>query len=284
MIGKYLVALTIHLKYYKYENYSYPFSLFINYKQPQPPSLKPVYTLFKHYCASSSFLTMKPMRRLFKALASRRNPYSIQVKVIEKTNMRTSLESSRPECQMVTLEDEEGTKLKTILYNEELELFDGLIEDEMEYEISNAQVKLIPGQCLDNPDDLVFQIEFNRKTTVPPVLRASCPAQPQYILISSIPRSFSIDDQYDVLGIVIYVGQTYEVPRKNGQYWDAREVILVDQSSEQIMIVTAWGELAIKECNTLQSMATSFPVIGFTALRTSYQKGTSYYQNYASKL
>ncbi|XP_074271874.1 replication protein A 70 kDa DNA-binding subunit A-like [Silene latifolia] len=85
----------------------------------------------------------------------------------------------------------------------------------------------------------------------------------------------SLDDRYDVLGVVIYVEQCSQIPRQSGQPLNGRDVVIVDRSHNQVMIVTAWAELTINECEMLHSNAGSFPVVGFTASRPSFQKGFS---------
>ncbi|XP_074294112.1 uncharacterized protein LOC141621775 [Silene latifolia] len=83
--------------------------------------------------------------------------------------MYTSTEGSCLEYQIITFEDEEGAKLKTILHNEQLVMFEGAIKDEMEYEINNTEIKVLLGQILASAEKPVYHIYFNSKTTIQPV-------------------------------------------------------------------------------------------------------------------
>ncbi|XP_074283625.1 uncharacterized protein LOC141608144 [Silene latifolia] len=77
------------------------------------------------------------------------------------------------------------------------------------------------------------------------------------------------------MGFVIYVDTNCKITRPNGQTRDICEVVILEQSSEQIMIVTVWEDHAIEECRGIQAIAACFPVIGFTALRLTHRKGFS---------
>ncbi|XP_074294898.1 replication factor A protein 1-like isoform X3 [Silene latifolia] len=203
-------------------------------------------------------VTMKPMRKLAREIAGKKTPHSIKVKVIDKTNFHTSSEKSSLESQVITFEDEEDA-----------------VDDGMEYVINNAEVDVLSVPTYVTPEQPIYHIYFNSKTTIQPIYGPDSTCLPEYILLASIPRELSLGHRYDVLGIVVYVSSKYQVPTHSGRPREACEVIIIDHSSEQVMIVTVWGEPAINAYKALQSMAPSFPVIGFTALRMSYEKGFS---------
>ncbi|XP_074277136.1 replication protein A 70 kDa DNA-binding subunit B-like [Silene latifolia] len=220
-------------------------------------------------------VTMNTMSRLARQLVGTRTPHTIKVRVIEKEEMYTSTQGNCLEYQIITFEDQEGAKLKTILHNEELVMFQGVIQDEMENEINNIEIQVSADEILESPEQPVYYISINSKTTIQPVYGPNSTSSPEYILLASIPREPSLDERYNVLGIVVYVGQKYEVLRHNRNPWDVIDIFIIDQSSEQMVIVTVWGEATINICRTLQITAHNFPMIGITALMTSYQKGFS---------
>ncbi|XP_074296404.1 uncharacterized protein LOC141626574 [Silene latifolia] len=145
----------------------------------------------------------------------------------------------------------------------------------MEYDISNVKLKVRPDQTSTAITNQVYEVEFNINTIIQPVIGTEISVVPKYVSIASIPRKSSFHDRYDVLGIVIYVERCCQVPRQTGQPLNGLDVVIVDHSHDEVMIITAWVELTTKECETLHSNARSFPVVGFTALRPSYQKGFS---------
>ncbi|XP_074318423.1 replication protein A 70 kDa DNA-binding subunit A-like [Silene latifolia] len=145
----------------------------------------------------------------------------------------------------------------------------------MEYEISNAKLKPVPEKYRTNPEDHPYQLSFNNSTIIQPVPGSQPATGPDYIVLASIPRTMTIDDRYDVLGIVIYVEPLRTIKRQTGQELEVREIVIADHSTTQPMTVTVWADLAVKEGATVQSMAESFPVVGFTSLRTCYHKGFS---------
>ncbi|KAH9604973.1 hypothetical protein KSS87_006563, partial [Heliosperma pusillum] len=65
-----------------------------------------------------------------------------------------------------------------------------------------------------------------------------------------------------------------KVPTSYGRESYVLEIVLVDHSSKQPLIVSAWNDLAGSECDKLGSLPEPFNIIRFTALRISTHKGT----------
>ncbi|XP_074271174.1 replication protein A 70 kDa DNA-binding subunit B-like [Silene latifolia] len=227
-------------------------------------------------------LVMRPLRKYIREFSGSTGPYTIKARVIEITNVHSASIGQPLELQEITFEDEEGTKMKTYLFNESLEIFEDVIQENMEYDIYNASLKPVYDDPSGRSDHPVYELFFNINTIIQPVSDMEAPEMPNYILIGSIPRKISLDDRYDVLGVVIYVDRCCQVTSYNGLTSDVCEVVIVDHSHHQVMVITAWSDLAIKECAALHSIATSFPVVGFTALMPSYQKGFSLTTTHAS--
>ncbi|XP_074274304.1 replication protein A 70 kDa DNA-binding subunit B-like [Silene latifolia] len=218
---------------------------------------------------------MRPRRKRIKELSGSTGPYTIRAKVIEKTNVHSEPDGQGLELQIITFQDEEGTKMRTFLHEHELEFFQGVIQDNLEYDISNAKLKLDVDATSENPDGQIYDIFFNIDTIVKPVSGEEAPKALNFVLIGSIPRKVALEDRYDVLGVVIYVDRCCQTTANIERTADACEVMIVDHSHEQILIITAWADLPLQECLALQSIAPSFPVVAFTALMPSYQKGFS---------
>ncbi|XP_074267137.1 replication protein A 70 kDa DNA-binding subunit B-like [Silene latifolia] len=218
---------------------------------------------------------MRPRRKHIREISGSTGPYTIRARVIEKTNVHSEPDGQGLELQIITFKDEEGTKMQTFLHNDDLEIFEDMIHDDMEYDISNATIQLVVDTPSEGPAEQMYDLYFNINTIVQPVSDAKVPATSNYILIGSIPRKVTLEDRYDVLGVVIYIDRCCHTTANEGQTSDVCEVMIVDQSHEQIMIVTAWSDMPLKECWSLQSIAYKFPVVAFTALMPSYQKGFS---------
>ncbi|KAK9756643.1 hypothetical protein RND81_01G111700 [Saponaria officinalis] len=192
---------------------------------------------------------MKPEKKLVKDLNDKTGPHSIRVKVINKTNTQNSPTNKSLNYQRITFQDEEGSKIKTTLYNDEIKAYEDIIQNQMEYEISNAKIRPMPEKYRTNPDDHPYQLSFGGNTIINPV--------------------------EDVIGILIYVESLRQIPRPIGEAVDVREMVIVDPSTKQPLIITAWAELATKEGEQLKELFESFPVTGFTCLKPSYHKGFS---------
>ncbi|XP_074296608.1 uncharacterized protein LOC141626948 [Silene latifolia] len=109
---------------------------------------------------------MKSPKILLKDLTDKSGPYSIRLKVINKTNTHSSPTNKSVLFQRITFQDEEGSKIKTTLYNDEIEAYEDVIHDRMEYEISNAKLKVVPDKYRTHPDDHPFQLSFTNNTII----------------------------------------------------------------------------------------------------------------------
>ncbi|XP_074313490.1 uncharacterized protein LOC141648664 [Silene latifolia] len=215
--------------------------------------------------------TMKSPKMLVKDLTDKSGPYSIKLKVINKTNAQTSPTNKSVLFQRITFEDEEGGKIKTTLYNDEIMAYEDVIHDRMEYEISDAKLKPVPEKYRTNVDDHPFQLSFTNNTLIQQI-GSSPPPGPQYVALGSIPRALRDADRYDALGILIYIDDVRQVPRQSGPTVDVCEIIIVDRSTAHPMIITVWADLVTKECAALRDIVQEFPIIGLTSLKPSYHK------------
>ncbi|XP_074297578.1 replication protein A 70 kDa DNA-binding subunit B-like [Silene latifolia] len=149
-----------------------------------------------------------------------------------------------------------------------------IFHDKMEYEICNAKIKLLPEKYRGTTADHPYQLSFGAKTIIRPIEGCKPPIGPKYISLAAIPKNITTDDRYDVLVILIYVEPQRQVPRSTGDTLVVRELV-VDPSTDQPLIITAWAEIASREGEQLQEIVGNFPIIGFTCLKPSYHKGFS---------
>ncbi|XP_074293070.1 replication protein A 70 kDa DNA-binding subunit B-like [Silene latifolia] len=217
--------------------------------------------------------TMKPEKILVKDLDDKVGPHSIRLKVIDKGNTQISPKKKFFNFQRIVFQDEEGGIIKTILYNDDIGAYENIIQNKVEYDISNAKIRPMPEKYPVGPDDHPFHLSFSADTIVRAVEGSKPPLGPEYIAIAAIPRTVSADDIYDIVGILIYVEPLRQVTRPIGLHLDIREWVIMDHSTEQPLIVTAWAELATREGIQLEELAQSFPVIGFTSIKPSHHKG-----------
>ncbi|XP_074271088.1 replication protein A 70 kDa DNA-binding subunit D-like [Silene latifolia] len=225
---------------------------------------------------------MRPLRKHIRELSGTTGPYTIKARVIDITNVRSATPGSPLEYQEITFQDDEGTIMKTYLFNESLEAFEDIMQEGNEYDIANARVEPIRTDTSGSSGNQIYEIDFNIDTIIQRVPELEVPNMPNYVLIGTIPRIVSLDVRYDVLGVLIYVDRRCNNINYNCRTSDACEVVIVDHSHQQVMMITAWTDLAIQECAALHSVAATFPVVGFKALMPSYQKGFSLITTHAS--
>ncbi|XP_074300023.1 replication protein A 70 kDa DNA-binding subunit B-like [Silene latifolia] len=123
--------------------------------------------------------------------------------------------------------------------------------------------------------DHPYQLSFGAQTIITPVEGCKPLIGPEYISIATIPRIVTADDRYDVIAVLIHGEELHEIPRPDGAALAVRELIVMDHSTEQPLIITAWSEIATREGEQLKEMVATFPVVGFTSLKPSYHKGFS---------
>ncbi|XP_074304828.1 replication protein A 70 kDa DNA-binding subunit B-like isoform X2 [Silene latifolia] len=219
--------------------------------------------------------SMKPEKKLVKDLDDKVGPHTIRLMVIDKGNTQYSPNKRSSHYQRIVFQDEEGSKIKTILYNDDIGAYENIIQSKVEYDISNAKIRPMPEKYRLTADDHPFQLSFGSDTIIKAVEGSKPPIGPEYVTIAAIPRTNTTDDRYDVVGVLIYVEPLRQVPRPSGLPLDVREWIIIDHSTEHPLIITAWAELATREGQQLQEVAESFPIIGVTSLKPSYHKGFS---------
>ncbi|XP_074291436.1 replication protein A 70 kDa DNA-binding subunit B-like [Silene latifolia] len=157
---------------------------------------------------------------------------------------------------------------------DDIAAYEDVIFNKMEYEICNAKIKMLL-EKYRRDDEHPYQLAFGTQTIITPVEGCKPPVGPEYISIAAIPRMVIADDRYDVVAILIYVEMLQEVPQADGGILALRELVVMDASTEQPLVITAWAELATREGEQLRAIVETFPVIGFTCLKPSNHKGFS---------
>ncbi|KAK9671401.1 hypothetical protein RND81_12G027700 [Saponaria officinalis] len=116
-------------------------------------------------------------------------------------------------------------------------------------------------------------MRFGSNTVIQPIDTTSTVVLPEYQNLAQIPKTVSGEEKFDVLGVIIYIEDS---PRKiitspNCESY-VRELLIVDNSVNQPVIISAWNDLAETACDTLARAAQTYNVVGFTAMRVSSYK------------
>ncbi|XP_074315214.1 replication protein A 70 kDa DNA-binding subunit B-like [Silene latifolia] len=212
---------------------------------------------------------MKPEKKMVKYLNDTVGPHSIRLKVIEKSNTQISPKTKGLNYQRIIFQDEEGGKIRTTLYADEIAAYENIIFDKMEYDICNEKIKLVPEKYRRNADH-PYQFSFGAQTIITPVEGCKPPIGPEYISIAAIPRIVIANDRYDVIAVLIHVEELREIPCPDGAGLAVRGL-----HAEQPLIIIGWPKIATREGEQLKEMVATFPVVGFTSLKPSYHKDFS---------
>ncbi|KAK9748632.1 hypothetical protein RND81_02G070600 [Saponaria officinalis] len=166
--------------------------------------------------------------------------------------------------------------MKGALFGDQIEGYKDAFVYNGVYEIANAPIKPCDEKWKTNPTDSNYQMSFGRQTVIQTIDEHVGPIVPDYKCISKIPKVVNAAEKFDLLGVVLYVdGAARKVVTSQNRELLVREIVVVDQSSEQPLIISAWNDLAETECALLSGWAEKFEVVGFTALKVSTHKGFS---------
>ncbi|KAK9755754.1 hypothetical protein RND81_01G047900 [Saponaria officinalis] len=166
--------------------------------------------------------------------------------------------------------------MKGALFGDQIEGYKDAFVYNGVYEIANAPIKPCDEKWKTNPTNLNYQMSFGRQTVIQTIDEHVGPIVPDYKCISKIPKVVNAAEKFDLLGVVLYVdGAARKVVTSQNRELLVREIVVVDQSSEQPLIISAWNDLAETECALLSGWAEKFKVVGFTALKVSTHKGFS---------
>ncbi|KAK9741562.1 hypothetical protein RND81_03G113600 [Saponaria officinalis] len=217
---------------------------------------------------------MKPERVYLDELYANTKSYKVKVKVIEKGRPKTS--PKKVVYQSVLLQDDKGNRIRGALFGDQVEGYKDAFVYNGVYEIANAPIKTCEPQWKSNPNDLDFQMSFGSNTVIQPIDTTSTVVLPEYQNLAQILKTVSGEEKFDVLGVIIYIEDS---PRKiitspNRESY-VRELLIVDNSVNQPVIISAWNDLAETECDTLAPAAQTYNVVGFTAMRVLSYKGFS---------
>ncbi|XP_021762990.1 replication factor A protein 1-like [Chenopodium quinoa] len=215
---------------------------------------------------------MKPEYTPLNKLSPVSKKYKVRVTVKENSPIRTP--PNKKKFQKLVFEDEEGNNMKANLFGAECDHFQKVFEHKKKYEIANAPVRTINtkfssflGEC---------ELTFGGMTKIQVIDRTEGPVLPEYISIADVPRTSGSSDQFDLLGIVVHMEDPRQVEYKSGRVADVRDISIVDESTgSRSMIISAWGQLALSDCENLKDWATTFLVVSLTSLKPATHRGFS---------
>ncbi|XP_021725939.1 replication protein A 70 kDa DNA-binding subunit B-like [Chenopodium quinoa] len=215
---------------------------------------------------------MKPEYTPLNKLSPVSKAYKVRVTVKEKSPIQTP--PNKKKFQKLVFEDEEGNNMKATLFGAECDHFQKVFEHKKKYEIANAPVRKInpkfssfPGEC---------ELTFGGMTKIQPIDRTEGPVLPEYISIADVPKTSEPSDWFDLLGIVVHMEDPRQVEYKSGRVADVRDISIVDESTgSRPMIISAWGQLALSDCEKLKDWATTFLVVSLTSVKPATHKGFS---------
>ncbi|KAH9618970.1 hypothetical protein KSS87_015116 [Heliosperma pusillum] len=134
-----------------------------------------------------------------------------------------------------------GNKMRGVLFGDQIEGHKEALVYNGVYEIANAPLKPCSDQYKRDPAELNYTMGFGH-----------------------------------VVGIFMFVEEAArKVTTVHGRENSVREVLLVDHSLEQPIVVSTWNDLAENDCAKLATLPQPFTVLGFKALRISPHKGFS---------
>ncbi|XP_021771153.1 replication protein A 70 kDa DNA-binding subunit B-like [Chenopodium quinoa] len=144
------------------------------------------------------------------------------------------------------------------------------------YEIADAVVRNLDAQRRNTEDDIPFHLSLGSKTVIRSLDLKGETIYPIYQTLASIPSIPIDDDRHDILVLVLYVSEEPKrIVTSPNKETSARDLMVIDLSSDQPMKVCTWNDLAREQSESIVSNSDSFKVIGVTTLRPITRQGFS---------
>nr|QIA97922.1 hypothetical protein AP_R.00g000200-v1.0.a3 [Amaranthus palmeri] len=151
--------------------------------------------------------------------------------------------------------------MKATLFEDDIDAYADLIQQNHEYFISNPTIRSVEEQYRSKSGE--YQMTFNSRTTIQPTGSATQLSEPSYYTISTIPRIS------DILGIILFIGDTRTVNGAFDQKNSVSEIMITDHSSHQPLTISAWNDLS----DYFKEKPIAYSIFGFTSLRVTSHKG-----------
>ncbi|XP_019150695.1 PREDICTED: replication protein A 70 kDa DNA-binding subunit B-like [Ipomoea nil] len=204
--------------------------------------------------------------------------WSCKVRVIKKNEPRNAIKSPDKKYMLIILEDETGTRVQSIVFDNDIEIYDSTLKTNKWYIISSAIVK--PAQTnyrvLDNKYKYTWIL--NAQTSIQTSDNADTPLptiEQSYTPFSEFYECMKKSQEISIVGIVIDKLAKEFISTMNGKQ-KINDFIVVDENLKPI-ILTMWGEYADKEGSliTREIEAGNYPVISAEYIAVVHFKGIS---------
>ncbi|KAL2934140.1 Replication protein A 70 kDa DNA-binding subunit B [Bienertia sinuspersici] len=207
---------------------------------------------------------MKKEYNYLDELTDKSRNFKVKVTVTHKAQPKQS--PGKKKCQRLIMQDEKGNTMRGAIFEDDIQTFN-------DYEISDAIIQPVPEQYQMNQNK--YQMNFNERMTLIPLTGQSSMCTSPYLSINEIPRrNDDKEELVDVLGIILFVGETRLVPI-NGSDVPVRDIIITDDSTQHSLLFLAWDDLAENDFELFKKWSSSFIVTGFTTMRIKAYKGFS---------
>ncbi|KAL2929500.1 Replication protein A 70 kDa DNA-binding subunit B, partial [Bienertia sinuspersici] len=198
---------------------------------------------------------------------------NFKVKVIVTHKARPKQSPRKKKSQRLIMQDEKGNTMRGAIFEDDIQTSNNAIQRNKQYVISDAIIQPVPEQYQMNQNK--YQMKFNERMTLIPLTGQSSMCTSPYLSINEIPRSNDTKEELvDVLGIVMFVGETCLVPI-NGSDVPVRDIIITDDSTQHSLLLSAWDDLAEDDSDLFKKWSSSFIVVGFTAMCIKAYNGFS---------
>ncbi|XP_057533030.1 replication protein A 70 kDa DNA-binding subunit B-like [Amaranthus tricolor] len=108
-------------------------------------------------------------------------------------------------------------------------------------------------------------MKFSNRTVGQAIGSSSKASGPMYHSIATIPRTTGSYDTFDIIGVVLFIGDKRMVKGAFEKQNSVSEIIITDHSSHQPLTVSAWNDMA----DFFKTKPAENQIIGFTSLRVT---------------
>lgn len=182
-------------------------------------------------------------------------PWVIKARVSRKSQLRAYQKDGRTQHTFNAVLVDGTGNISITFFQEQADLFYEKVQMNKTYEVTPGQVKL--ANKMYNKTEHLYEIHADKETTILPVHAEPEPfvAPKKIVSLKEIKQDAEKEEEsgsqhrktYDVLAVVVNVGEMAEIPRKNENRVLRKRIIDLVDASETVLPVVFWEEMAAVE-------------------------------------
>ncbi|XP_021727428.1 replication protein A 70 kDa DNA-binding subunit B-like [Chenopodium quinoa] len=183
--------------------------------------------------------------------------------------------------QQLIFEDAQGTQMKVVIFERDIELFNNLLIEDREYKITNCIITRIPDMYVR--DNQLYQMTINSATRISDTRQRPEPSS-LLVLLNRALDFVGTSNRIDIIGIAIHIYDVETIRSKtSGLPNEVRRIKIIDSNMKPVTL-SAWTTLVHNEAANVDDIIDTMPVIEVSRVKASTFDEGSFNTTFASSL